>query len=222
MSPPCQQHDHPERRERPRAAPVQRVQIVVIGLGAVGRQVALQVAALSPGSLQLVDPRIVSARTQQHDGFAADDIGRPRSTAVAQACHALNPRLEVYASRRLPTPAPPDAIVLVCDVSGAERSRLRRRFAGRVRWFVDCRVPREAIVIQAIPDARATASPAHPRRVPGAAQLQRHRQLAALGALGAGLLTLALHCGANGPPKRQTLRLDLRPPRLTIRRHARR
>ena len=72
----------------------------IIGLGGIGRQVALQLATLGVPRLQLVDAGVVIRRTQLREGYACDDTGRPKVHAAAQACHQLNPKLEIHALRR--------------------------------------------------------------------------------------------------------------------------
>ncbi len=71
-------------------------QVTVLGLGRVGRQVALGLTALGVPQLHLVDAGKIQAETQLAEGYSYEDIGRPRVQAVAQACHQLNPGLEIH------------------------------------------------------------------------------------------------------------------------------
>ena len=66
--------------------------ITIIGVGAIGRQVALQLAAMGALHLQLIDPDTVEPVNLAAQGFAADDIGRSKVEAVAESCHRLNPQ----------------------------------------------------------------------------------------------------------------------------------
>ncbi len=77
-----------------KSSPVGRA--TIIGLGGIGRQVALQLATLGMPRLQLVDAGVVTRRTQLREGYVYDDIGRPKVHAAAQACHQLNPKLEIH------------------------------------------------------------------------------------------------------------------------------
>lgn len=91
----------PPNRLRPRAGPVLAgCRVTVIGLGGVGHQVARQLAAIGLPWLQLIDHRLVGRRTHLAEGYAADDVGRPRVHATAQQCHQLNPKLEIHTERR--------------------------------------------------------------------------------------------------------------------------
>jgi len=67
----------------------------VIGLDGIGRQTALHLASLILPWLQLIDHRPVTRTRQISDGYAAEDIGRPKVHATAQACHAVNPQLDI-------------------------------------------------------------------------------------------------------------------------------
>lgn len=71
----------------------------VISLDGIGRQVALQLAALGVQRLQLVDARLVTTITHAAEGYADDDIGQPKVHAAAHACHRLNPMLEINAEQ---------------------------------------------------------------------------------------------------------------------------
>ena len=72
----------------------------VVGLDGVGRQVAKQLAGLAVPRLQLVDSKVVTRRAQRQQGYAYEDIGRPRVHATGQACHEVNPQLDVETVQR--------------------------------------------------------------------------------------------------------------------------
>jgi molybdopterin-synthase adenylyltransferase len=68
----------------------------VIGVGAVGRQVALQLAAMGIPWLQLVDFDKVEPSNLASQGYLQDDLGRPKVEATADLCHQVNHMLEVH------------------------------------------------------------------------------------------------------------------------------
>jgi molybdopterin-synthase adenylyltransferase len=68
----------------------------VIGVGAVGRQVALQLAAMGIPWLQLVDFDGVEVSNLASQGYLQDDLGRPKVEATADLCHQVNHVLEVH------------------------------------------------------------------------------------------------------------------------------
>jgi sulfur carrier protein ThiS adenylyltransferase len=68
----------------------------VIGVGAIGRQVALQLAAMGIPWLQLVDFDVVEASNLASQGYLQDDLGRPKVQATGDLCHQTNHGLEVH------------------------------------------------------------------------------------------------------------------------------
>jgi len=68
----------------------------VIGVGAIGRQVALQLAAMGIPWLQLVDFDSVEESNLASQGYLQDDLGRPKVQATADLCQQVNHMLEVH------------------------------------------------------------------------------------------------------------------------------
>jgi hypothetical protein len=68
----------------------------VIGVGAIGRQVALQLAAMGIPWLQLIDFDVVEASNLASQGYLQDDLGRPKVQATGDLCHQTNHGLEVH------------------------------------------------------------------------------------------------------------------------------
>ncbi len=71
-------------------------QVAILGLGRVGRQLALQLTALGVQRLYLVDPGAIKEKSHLAEGYNHEDIGRLKIHAVAQACHQLNPVLDIH------------------------------------------------------------------------------------------------------------------------------
>ena len=67
----------------------------VIGLGGVGRCVAMQLAALRVPRLLLIDPGNVPRTKYAADGFLFEDAGRARAHTTAQLCHQIHPELDL-------------------------------------------------------------------------------------------------------------------------------
>ena len=61
---------------------LQETQVSVIGVGAIGRQVALQLAALGVRRLQLIDHDRVEPSNVTSQGYLASDIGRSKVEAA--------------------------------------------------------------------------------------------------------------------------------------------
>lgn len=66
----------------------------VIGVGAIGRQVALQLTAMGIPWLQLVDHDTVESSNLASQGFLESDLGKPKVAAVGQLCRNLNAHVE--------------------------------------------------------------------------------------------------------------------------------
>jgi molybdopterin-synthase adenylyltransferase len=67
----------------------------VIGVGAIGRQVALQLAAIGAPRMQLLDFDIVDTSNVTTQGYLANDIGHPKVSATAQAIGRLDGSIEI-------------------------------------------------------------------------------------------------------------------------------
>ena len=68
---------------------------VVVGVGAVGRQVALQLAAVGVPKMTLIDPDTVAVENLAPQGFWQSDLGRPKVEAVADVAKRQFPAIEV-------------------------------------------------------------------------------------------------------------------------------
>src|SRR3954465_9955863 len=69
--------------------------ITVIGVGAVGRQVALQLAATGARRLQLVDFDQVDESNITTQGYLADDVGLLKVAALAAAIKRVDASVEL-------------------------------------------------------------------------------------------------------------------------------
>lgn len=105
----------------------------VIGLGGVGRCVAMQLAALGIQRLLLVDPGNVPRAKWAADGYLSEDAGRPRVHATAQMCHQIKRRLDVstLVDRSLRRVDLGEA-VLCCQCSEPDWAAITRRARSRI------------------------------------------------------------------------------------------
>jgi sulfur carrier protein ThiS adenylyltransferase len=89
----------PDRFERQRElVPTDRLSAVratVLGVGAIGRQVALQLAAIGAPRLQLVDFDHVDLSNLTTQGYAAADVGQAKVLATAEAIRRLDRSIAV-------------------------------------------------------------------------------------------------------------------------------
>jgi molybdopterin-synthase adenylyltransferase len=67
----------------------------VIGIGAIGRQVALQLAAMGMPWLQLIDFDLVEPSNLASQGYLDEDLGHSKVEATARLCRRINTGLQV-------------------------------------------------------------------------------------------------------------------------------
>lgn len=67
----------------------------VIGVGAIGRQVALQLAAMGIPWLQLIDYDMVEPSNLASQGYLEEDLGRPKVEATGELCRRISHGLEL-------------------------------------------------------------------------------------------------------------------------------
>jgi tRNA A37 threonylcarbamoyladenosine dehydratase len=105
--------------------------VSIIGVGAIGRQVALQLAALGVTKLQLVDFDHVELSNVTTQGYLHEDIDRSKVDATAGAVWRMDPQIHVdtIADRYRPQMEVGDA--LFCCVDSIEARAATWRAAGR-------------------------------------------------------------------------------------------
>lgn len=73
--------------------------VLIVGVGAVGRQLALQFAALGVGTLTLVDHDMIEIHNLSNQGFKDLQLGKSKVMATRQDCFELNNKLKVLIYR---------------------------------------------------------------------------------------------------------------------------
>ena len=68
----------------------------VIGVGAIGRQVALQLAAMGVPWLQLIDFDVVEPSNLASQGYLEEDLDKPKVEATGDLCHRISQCLELH------------------------------------------------------------------------------------------------------------------------------
>ncbi len=120
----------------------------VVGVGAIGRQVALQLAAMGIPWLQLIDPDIVEPVNLACQGYLEDDLGRPKVQATADLCQQLNHGLEVQEVRqRFRRSLEIGNAVFCCVDSIATRRLIWQAVQHRVEFWADGRMSAEVLRI---------------------------------------------------------------------------
>jgi sulfur carrier protein ThiS adenylyltransferase len=118
----------------------------VIGVGAIGRQVALQLACMGVRNLQLIDFDRVEPTNVTTQGYHARDIDQPKVTAAKRIVIEIDPSIQVdaiedrYRSRHQVGEA-----VFCCVDSITARSAIWRTVGDRCRFWADGRMLAEVI-----------------------------------------------------------------------------
>jgi len=121
----------------------------VVGTGAIGRQVALQLAAIGVGTLVLIDPDRVGPENLAVQGFLESDLEQQLSkvTAVEKLCRAINHEITVGVSeerfKRKTLSEWGSGIVFSCVDSMESRKFIWTACRGKCTMLVDGRMAAE-------------------------------------------------------------------------------
>ena len=126
----------------------------VIGVGAIGRQVALQLAAIGVRRLQLIDFDLADATNVTTQGYWQADIGQAKVQATAAAIARIDPTtlVEPIADRFRPRMELGEA-VFCCVDSIDTRAALWRAVQARCRFWADGRMLGEVMHVLVVVDA---------------------------------------------------------------------
>ncbi|HCO21573.1 MAG TPA: thiamine biosynthesis protein ThiF [Gimesia maris] len=130
--------------------------ITVIGIGAIGRQVALQLAALGVQRLQLIDFDNVEPTNITTQGYLAADLERHKVEATACAVQAIDASLEVeqVLDRFRPGLVTGEAI-FVCVDSISSRAAIWRSLQHQCAFWCDGRMRGEVLRILTAVDSKS-------------------------------------------------------------------
>ena len=122
------------------------VTATVIGVGAIGHQVALQLAGIGVLRLQLIDFDSVDLSNITTQGYLADDVGHLKVQATAAAITRLDPAImvEIKPDRYRPRIATGQA-VFCCVDSISARSAIWRSCGAKSPFFADGRMLGEVL-----------------------------------------------------------------------------
>jgi len=129
---------------------------MVVGVGAIGRQAALQLAAVGVKHIDLVDHDEVAVENLAAQAYWPQDLGRAKVHATADLCRQINPEVQVHvharAFRRSSTKSMAAfhdherQLVLFCCVDSiATRRLIWEAVRARVAFWVDGRMSAEVI-----------------------------------------------------------------------------
>jgi sulfur carrier protein ThiS adenylyltransferase len=121
--------------------------ITVIGVGAIGRQVSLQLAAMGAPWLQLVDHDVVEMVNLAPQGYFPSDLGLSKVTATGNVVRGLNPKTQMYLLRERFRRSMDDHgnVVFVCVDAIDTRRMIWESLRRKVDFFCDGRMSAEVL-----------------------------------------------------------------------------
>lgn len=132
---------------------IRDLDVTVIGCGAIGRQAALQLAAVGVRNLQLIDFDRVDATNVTTQGYAHADIGRCKVDATADAIQCLDPTIKVAAIEDRFRACHNVGSAIFCAVDSiAARGAIWRAIGQSASFFVDGRMLGETIRVLTVTD----------------------------------------------------------------------
>lgn len=118
----------------------------VIGVGAVGRQVALQLAAIGAPRIQLIDFDEVDQTNVTTQGYFAGEVGTPKVDAVTDTIMGLDDSIRVETIQdRYRSKHEIGQIVFCCVDSISARAAIWRSASQRCQFWCDGRMLSETI-----------------------------------------------------------------------------
>ena len=133
--------------------------VTIIGVGAIGRQVAVQLASLGVRSLQLIDFDSVEQHNVTSQGYRHDEIGQIKVAATKAAIAEIDSNISVEPwcdrfRRRIIT----HDIVFCCVDSIQTRSLIWDHLKTRVQFWADARMLGEVIRVLTASDTASQES----------------------------------------------------------------
>ena len=120
----------------------------VIGVGAIGRQVALQLTAIGIPWLQLVDFDVVEESNLASQGYLEEDLGELKVEATAELCGKINSSAEIQVlPRRFRRSVEVGNVVFCCVDSIQVRQLIWGAVGEEVLFFCDGRMSAEVLRI---------------------------------------------------------------------------
>lgn len=120
--------------------------VTIIGIGAIGRQVAIQLAALGVPRLTLIDPDVVELSNVTTQGYFQSDIGQAKVTATGNHLLRIDPGVEVTAIHdRFRAKLEMDDAVFCCVDRISVREVIWRTAGQHAPFWADARMLGEVI-----------------------------------------------------------------------------
>jgi len=128
----------------------------IIGVGAIGRQLAMQLTAIGVPSLQLVDFDVVEVSNLASQGYLEEDLGKLKVEATAAFCGRINSGIEILsAPERFRRSMEIGNAVFVCVDQIDVRRLIWEALKDKVGFFCDARMSAEVLRVLTACDSRS-------------------------------------------------------------------
>ena len=128
----------------------------VIGVGAIGRQVALQLTAMGMPSLQLVDFDTVESSNLASQGYLEEDLGKLKVEATATLCRRVNSGVEIISvAERFRRTMEIGNAVLCCVDKIDVRRLIWEAVKDQAGFFCDARMSAEVLRVLTVCDGQS-------------------------------------------------------------------
>lgn len=131
------------------------MEATVVGVGAIGRQVAIQLAAIGIGKLILVDFDTVDPENLAPQGFLEKDLGSPKVEAVAKLCKEINSEIKIVPVNNKFHHTFASRILFCCVDSISTRERIFNQTIDKIQMFIDGRMSAECLRVLIADDAKS-------------------------------------------------------------------
>ena len=127
---------------------LQGTRVTVVGVGAGGRQVAIQLAAIGVPKITLIDPDTVRPENLASQGYHEADLERPKVEATKDLCESINSEINVTIINRKFRSMDFTGGVLFCCVDSIDtRKAIFEAVGDRADLFIDGRMSAEYVRI---------------------------------------------------------------------------
>lgn len=127
--------------------------VMVIGVGAIGRNLAVQLAAIGTRKLRIVDFDTVETENLAPQGFFEKDLGKPKVEAVMELCRDINSEISIESKNmKFNNNMCQGGVVFVCIDSINTRKEIFNGICNKCDLFVDGRMSAEYMRILSVSD----------------------------------------------------------------------
>jgi sulfur carrier protein ThiS adenylyltransferase len=136
---------------------ISKIGCTIIGVGAIGRQVALQLSAIGAGNITLIDFDTVDVENLAVQGFLETDLQSPKVQAVKNLCTKINSEINIKMvnDQFKASDFQSSAVVFCCVDSIDTRKLIFNSIKDKCLLFIDGRMSAESFRIFTVFDERS-------------------------------------------------------------------